>query len=211
MAADLPDPAAIPPVNTPVSAPVSAPITTAITAGSLTLVSGPARSGKSRWAEHLADASGLAVVYVATGPELADDREWQQRLALHRRRRPAAWQCLEVGGALAPALVPLQADQLALVDSLGTWVAAHLDLDAPAWEQQCLALETAIASSRAAVLLVAEECGWGVIPATAIGGRFRDRLGNLQQQLARRADRSWLVLQGRAIDLFKISLPVPAA
>jgi len=198
VAADLPHPLAILPACVP------------ITPRSLTLVSGPARSGKSRWAEHLAGTSGLAVVYVATGPDLADDVAWQQRLELHRRRRPADWPCLEVGGALVPTLAQLHGEQLALVDSLGTWVAAHLDLDAPAWEQQCSSLETAITACRAAVLLVCEECGWGVIPATAIGGRFRDRLGALQQQLAHKADRSWLVLQGRAIDLFSISLPIPA-
>ena len=36
----------------------------------LVVVSGPARGGKSRWAEHLAGASGLPVVYLATGPLL---------------------------------------------------------------------------------------------------------------------------------------------
>lgn len=179
-------------------------------AASFTLVSGPARSGKSRWAEQLAASSGRAVVYVATGPELPDDREWQDRLAAHRRRRPAHWACLEVGAALPAALVGLQSDQLALIDSLGSWVASQLHLEPHDWQEQCCRLEAAINLCQAELVLVCEETGWGVVPATASGGRFRDRLGTLQQRLTARADRAWLVLQGRAIDLFRVSLPVPA-
>ena len=175
----------------------------------LTLVSGPARSGKSRWAEHLARQSGLAVVYVATGPNLPQDQAWQRRLQEHRRRRPGHWRCLEVEGELAAALGPLQAGELALVDSIGTWVAAHLDLEKEAWLARTEALERALAAAAGPLVLVCEETGWGVVPATAAGGRFRDRLGRLQQRLAGRADASWLVLQGRAIDLLSLGLPVP--
>lgn len=180
-----------------------------ITSGSLTLVSGPARSGKSRWAEHLAEVSRLGVVYVATGPELPDDQDWQERLAAHRQRRPSHWRCLEVGAALPAALGRLGANQVGLIDSLGSWVASHLDLPADDWGLQCQGLEAAIASCSAALVVVCEETGWGVVPATSSGGRFRDRLGLLHQQLTARADRAWLVLQGRAVDLFSLSLPLP--
>ena len=70
----------------------------------LILVSGPSRSGKSRWAEHLADSSGLPVTYLATGADRPGDGAWQQRLLLHRQRRPSHWTTLEVGGELEPAL-----------------------------------------------------------------------------------------------------------
>lgn len=72
--------------------------------GGLVLVSGPSRSGKSRWAEHLADRSGLPVTYLATGGERPGDASWQQRLLLHRQRRPQHWTTLEVGGDLDPVL-----------------------------------------------------------------------------------------------------------
>jgi adenosylcobinamide kinase/adenosylcobinamide-phosphate guanylyltransferase len=178
-------------------------------AAHLTLVSGPARSGKSRWAEHLARLSGLAVVYIATGPLLPDDPAWQARLALHRSRRPSDWRSLEVEGCLAAALGGLTKGELALVDSLGTWVAAHLDLERPAWQERCDELHQAMQRSCSPLVLVCEETGWGVVPATVAGGRFRDRLGLLQQRLASHADASWLVLQGRAIDLLSLGQPVP--
>jgi adenosylcobinamide kinase/adenosylcobinamide-phosphate guanylyltransferase len=61
------------------------------------------------------------------------------------------------------------------------------------------------------VVLVVEETGWGVVPPTAIGGLFRDRLGALHQQLMRHAGAAWLVLGGRALDLMQFSHQVPEA
>ncbi|MFN5696790.1 MAG: bifunctional adenosylcobinamide kinase/adenosylcobinamide-phosphate guanylyltransferase [Cyanobacteriota bacterium] len=176
----------------------------------LVVVSGPARGGKSRWAEHLAAASGKPVVYVATGPRLEHDPAWQRRLERHRRRRPALWRCLEVEGALAEALEQLEPGELALVDSLGTWVAAHLEAGAEEWGLELQKLLLTIERCPAALLVVCEETGWGVVPATAAGGRFRDRLGRAQRMLTERCDRAWLVVQGRAIDLLHCSQPVPA-
>jgi adenosylcobinamide kinase/adenosylcobinamide-phosphate guanylyltransferase len=60
-------------------------------------------------------------------------------------------------------------------------------------------------------LLVAEEAGWCVVPSTAVGGLFRDRLGRLEQLLMQRARSAWLVTHGRAIDLLSCSVPVPEA
>jgi len=173
------------------------------------MVSGPASSGKSRWAEHLAMISGRPIIYLATGPLLPDDNAWQERLERHRRRRPASWSQQEVAGDLAQALRELAADQVALVDSLGTWVACLLELEGLPWQRQLEDLLAAIESCPASLVVVCEETGWGVVPSTASGGRFRDRLGMLQQQLMARSDRAWLVLQGRAIDLLPSSLPVP--
>jgi adenosylcobinamide kinase/adenosylcobinamide-phosphate guanylyltransferase len=175
----------------------------------LTLVSGPASSGKSRWAEHLAHRSGKAVVVLATGPNLPEDASWQRRLERHRQRRPSTWRTLEVGGDLTSSLCHLQTEELALVDSLGTWVAAHLERESADWHDLVVALLETLQQRRAPVVLVSEETGWGVVPSTAVGGRFRDRLGELQQHLMPLCDTAWLVLQGRAIDLVRLGLPVP--
>jgi adenosylcobinamide kinase/adenosylcobinamide-phosphate guanylyltransferase len=174
-------------------------------------VSGPARSGKSRWAEHLAAGSGRRVVYLATGPRLPDDDAWQARIERHRRRRPAAWDCQEVEGDLTAALERLSSTQLGLVDSLGTWVAAHLDRKGEDWRREVESLERALLGCAAPLVLVAEEVGWGVVPATTAGGRFRDRLGNLLDRLVPRCDAAWLVIHGRALDLLAQGRPVPPA
>jgi len=175
-----------------------------------TLVLGPARSGKSRWAEHLASRSGVPVVYLATGPcPTADDGAWANRIEVHRRRRPSHWVTQEVGAHLPEALRDLQSPGLALVDSLGTWVAAGLELEGPAWLERCAALMEHLRLCAVPVVLVSEQTGWGVVPPTAIGGLFRDRLGTLEQQLEPLCSALWLVVAGRALDLRSCSLPVP--
>jgi adenosylcobinamide kinase/adenosylcobinamide-phosphate guanylyltransferase len=178
-------------------------------ASGLTLICGPAGGGKSRWAEHLAAGSGRAVVYLATGPLLPDDPDWQQRLQRHRQRRPPEWICREVGAELAPALSQLMAHEIALIDSLGTWVAAWLEADPPLWQRCCDDLVEALRSCAVPLLLVCEQVGCGVVPSTEAGGRFRQRLASLEQRLMADAAAAWLVLAGRALDLHRLSLPVP--
>ena len=176
---------------------------------SITLVTGPARSGKSRWAEHLAGVSGLSVTYVATGGSGVDDPLWLARLALHRQRRPSTWGFQEVGFELADSLNVFGAHSLVLVDSLGSWVAHGLELDGVAWQQQCHRLLTAMGNCQGSVIVVSEQAGWGVVPPTAIGGLFRDRLGELEQQVMAIATTGWLVVAGRAIDLLSNSVAIP--
>jgi len=183
--------------------------------GGLTLVLGGSRSGKSRWAEALAERSGQPVLYLATAAQRPDDPAWCARLARHRQRRPADWACLETGPDLAGALERLQdphdphADHLLLIDALGTWLAQHLDADASSWNARQQDLLAALRRHRTPVLLVCEEVGLGVVPSTAVGGLFRDRMGALQQALMAQAAGSWLVVAGRAIDLQALGQPVP--
>jgi adenosylcobinamide kinase/adenosylcobinamide-phosphate guanylyltransferase len=174
----------------------------------LELITGPARSGKSLWAERRASASGQAVHYLATGSEWPQDAAWQERLRRHRQRRPPEWTCREVGLDLASCLPGYGPEDLVLIDSLGTWVSRSLELDGPAWERLSEHLLEALRHCRASVLLVSEQVGWGVVPATAIGGLFRDRLGQLEEAISPLCVHLWLVLAGRALDLLPCSLPV---
>ncbi|MFM8260087.1 MAG: bifunctional adenosylcobinamide kinase/adenosylcobinamide-phosphate guanylyltransferase [Vulcanococcus sp.] len=181
----------------------------------LVLVCGGSRSGKSRWAEHLAASSGKPVLYVATAALRPEDPSWCERLDRHRQRRPSSWGCLEVEGGLSEALQELQrpghpqGDHLLLIDALGTWLAHHLDADPARWQHLQQELLAALASHRAPILLVCEEVGLGVVPPTAIGNRFRDRLGELNQRLMTQSQDSWLVVAGRALNLHALAVPVP--
>ena len=176
--------------------------------GRLELITGPARSGKSAWAEQRAVESRLPVHDLATGPDLPDDETWQERVRQHRLRRPSSWHCLEVGVGLAACLASFEPDQTVLVDSLGSWICHSLDSDDSTWEQLCDALLKALIGCRSRVLLVSEQVGWGVVPATAVGGLFRDRLGGLEQRISAHCSHLWLVVAGRALDLLPGSHPV---
>ena len=174
----------------------------------LILVSGPARSGKSRWAEHLLNNHPV-VTYIATAAARPQDLDWQQRLDAHRQRRPEHWTVAESGGELVEVMKTLVPGQSVLIDALGGFVAHHLELDASDWSLLCEQLIASITSSRCICVLVIEETGWGVVPPTRIGGLFRDRLGALAQDLDRIADAAWLVVQGRALDLHGLGCLVP--
>ena len=174
----------------------------------LILVSGPARSGKSRWAEHLLHHHPV-VTYVATAASRPHDRDWQMRLEAHRKRRPDHWSVAESGAELVNVIDNLASGQSVLIDALGGFVAHHLDSSASDWDLLCERLIASIRSSHCTFVLVIEETGWGVVPPTRIGGLFRDRLGSLAQALDRVADGAWLVLQGRALDLHALGHEVP--
>lgn len=115
-----------------------------------------------------------------------------------------------MGVELAAALAAVPAGELVLVDSLGTWVSWGLDLNEAGWDRHVTGLLTSLETCRSRVLLVSEQTGWGVVPATAIGGRFRDRLGTLEERLSGQCHHLWLVVAGRALDLLPNSEPVPA-
>ena len=88
-------------------------------------------------------------------------------------------------------------------------MARHLDSDSNIWDRQTERLLSQLSTMGQTCVLVIEETGWGVVPPTAIGGLFRDRLGALAQRLDRQAVASWLVVQGRALDLHALGVPVP--
>lgn len=175
------------------------------------LVLGPARSGKSRWAEHLAACSARSVLYVATSPPRPADPNWQQRLERHRARRPVAWRTRELANphSLLPTLHDCTSGELALVDSLGAWVASALSLETASWQALCSQLVLGIGCLSCGLIIVSEQTGWGVVPPTAVGGLFRDRLGMVERQLVAVATTTWLVVAGRAIDISACSRPVP--
>ena len=172
------------------------------------IVTGPTRSGKSEWAETLAQRSGQAVVYVATSAVDPEDREWQARLERHRQRRPGAWRLWEVPVGLSAAILAGQVTDCLLVDSLGTWLANELGQDDAQWQETVADLIASVQQTAATVIFVAEETGWGVVPAYPAGRQFRDRLGDLTRQLSTVADGVYLVVAGYAMDLRQVGIAV---
>jgi adenosyl cobinamide kinase/adenosyl cobinamide phosphate guanylyltransferase len=166
------------------------------TGPTITLVLGGARSGKSEVAERLAAHLGGPVTYLATGvvDPLRPDPDFAARIAAHQRRRPSEWRTVEAGAGLVAALARVDGD--ALVDGLGTWVAASPGFLADA-EGLCAALLTRDATT----VVVSDEVGLGVHPSTEVGGRFRDALGLVNQAVAAVADTVMLVVAGRILRL----------
>ena len=150
------------------------------------------------------------VVYVATGIGSPDDPAWQQRIALHRGRRPPSWQTVET-----LELVPLLGEPgpPLLVDCLTLWLAGVLDrlgawsddADGPAVEKAVTAEVEALAhawrTTGRRVVAVTNEVGSGVVPGTVSGGRFRDLLGRLNAMIAAESEQVLLCVAGRVVAL----------
>lgn len=173
------------------------------------MVTGPARSGKSEWAEHWAQQSQKSVVYIATSIVTDEDEDWQQRIEQHRQRRPDSWKTKEVPKKLADEIASADAQDCLLIDSLGTWLANLLDQDDTSWQRSVDHLLTVLGSPRCDVILVGEETGWGVVPAYPMGRTFRDRLGNLVRRIGEIATQVYLVTGGYALDLNHLGTPLP--
>ncbi|MGW0363152.1 bifunctional adenosylcobinamide kinase/adenosylcobinamide-phosphate guanylyltransferase [Streptomyces sp. NPDC002990] len=174
-----------------------------------TLVLGGARSGKSVEAEQRL-ASFPEVVYVATSGTREGDPEWAQRVSLHRERRPGNWRTVETCD-----LVPLLAGAgpPLLIDCLALWLTDAMDR-AGAWDDAVWAkggqqqvrertaeLVSAVRATRRQVVVVSNEAGSGIVPATASGRRFRDELGRLNAVVAGQCEHVVLVVAGQAVVL----------
>ncbi|HEX4789248.1 MAG TPA: bifunctional adenosylcobinamide kinase/adenosylcobinamide-phosphate guanylyltransferase [Actinospica sp.] len=181
------------------------------------LVLGGARSGKSAFAERMLAHSPDArpVTYAATAPRYPGDAEWAERIARHRRQRPAQWRTVETGeepGMLAELL--RGADGPVLADCLTLWLTSAMDAvdawDERAWNEGTAraelarltrALVAAFAEAAGPVVLVSNELGFGLVPPDPGGRRFRDELGRLNQACAAAAADVHLVVAGLPLRL----------
>lgn len=181
--------------------------------GKIVLVTGGARSGKSSFAERYAKNSHCKVAYIATAH--IHDEEMKNRVALHRRRRPADWVTLEAPYANQETMreAASRAD-IILFDCLTLFTTNLLLAPAAPTDFQCRAdyvlsqvkviLET-VRSTAATAIFVTNEVGWGIVPDNALAREFRDIAGWVNQLAADCADEAYLVVSGLAVELKSIA------
>ena len=167
--------------------------------GGLTLLTGGARSGKSRMAEQLAKERGVPVTYLATATP--SDAEMEDRIRRHRAQRPAGWPTVEaykdldrVMASAQPGVILLDCVTLMITNLL---MECELDWDAPSLESIAQAeryveeeigkLLRGTVAYPGEVLAVTNEIGMGMVPAYPMGRAFRDIAGRANQRLAAQA------------------------
>jgi adenosylcobinamide kinase/adenosylcobinamide-phosphate guanylyltransferase len=149
--------------------------------GRLTLVLGGARSGKSRHAQTLAMATPPPWVYVATAEALDD--EMRERIAKHKAARGDGWSMIEAPTELARAVADAPTSAPVVIDCITLWLSNLMlgdhDIDAAvARFIKCLDGRTA------PTIVVSSEVGAGLVPETALGRAYRDKVGLVNQHLA---------------------------
>jgi adenosylcobinamide kinase/adenosylcobinamide-phosphate guanylyltransferase len=170
----------------------------------LTLILGGARSGKSSYAQSLAEAAGKTVTFLATAQAL--DAEMVARIRKHRLERPGSWKTLEVPFAVAShirqiksELVILDCITLLVNNLMMQFVKDDLVEEAPFTQSVQKEVEELIESIREQNqdwLLISNEVGLGLVPPYQMGRVYRDVLGWANQRLARAADKVIFMVAG---------------
>lgn len=172
-----------------------------MSAGSVVLIGGGARSGKSRFALARARSLGERRVFVATAQ--AFDGEMDDRIALHRAERGADFTTVEEPLELAGALRAQDDADVVLVDCLTLWLSNRLlrGDDEPALARAVDELCVVLAERRCHAVLVTNEVGFGIVPDNALARTFRDVAGRAHQSLARIADEIHVAILGSVLRL----------
>ena len=166
----------------------------------LVLLLGGARSGKSALALRLAHAQPAPVVWLATAE--AGDPEMAARIERHRDERPEEWRTIEEPLRLRETLAGLDRGCCVVVDCLTLWTANALErLGADAAETEAAAAAELATLRTGLTIAVSNEVGLGLVPANELGRSYRDLLGRINTRWAVAAERSYLLVAGRALPL----------
>ena len=174
----------------------------------LVLISGPTKSGKSQLAEFLIKEQH-SITYIATSKPRENDPDWNERIRIHRSRRPNSWKLIEHPLDICSVFELLSENESILLDSLGGIVEQHLMDKDEQWESFQSLFVNCVTQKKIAIIIVSEEIGWGVVPFTSSGHIFRERLSKLSLLLSCNSSRKWLAINGNAIDLDIIGSPIP--
>lgn len=169
----------------------------------LTMVTGGARSGKSRFAENLVIGSGCRRIYLATAE--AWDTEMAARIAAHRDQRGPGWRTVEAPHDPGAVLAGVAADEVVLLDCATLWLTNRMLAEADVAAESA-ALLAAVQGCAGRVVVVTNELGWSIVPENALARAFRDAQGRLNQSLAGAAGLVVAVISGLPLVL-KGNLP----
>lgn len=164
-----------------------------------TLLLGGARSGKSERAMRMGLESGRHVTFIATAAP--GDEEMAERIARHRSQRPAGWSTVEEPLELMRAVRSVADDDFVVVDCLTLWVSNLLGAGRGGDDVRALGESVADGMAPRRGVVVTNEVGLGIVPANALARTFRDALGAVNTSFAARAERSFLMVAGRTLEL----------
>lgn len=164
--------------------------------GHLILVLGGASSGKSEVALRLA-GHRQPRAFIATGQGL--DEEMAERIARHRASRAPDWHTVEIPTEIEPWLAKEGPHyRTILLDCLTLWLTNLVmagEKDSTIQEKTA-GLLGALKQIKARVVMVSNELGLGLVPADRSSRAFRDLAGQINKQIAAKADEVYFVVSG---------------
>ena len=166
----------------------------------ITLITGAIKSGKSEFAEKKALIYNK-LTYIALSKSRPGDEHWQEKIKLHKSRRPPSWDVFENDDlfyVLKNVSGPL------LIDSIGGFVVKNINEDNKEWKRILLQLNQYLIEYKSDIIIVGEQVGWGLISEYKIGNLFTERIGEVLKDITLISNDNWLTINGKAIKLDNI-------
>ncbi|MGO1468697.1 MAG: bifunctional adenosylcobinamide kinase/adenosylcobinamide-phosphate guanylyltransferase [Tissierella sp.] len=176
----------------------------------ITLVTGGARSGKSKFAENIYKDKE-DVVYIATSKIF--DREMENRVAIHKATRPSIWRTYEGNYNLTDAIDKEENYLLDCITVLTSNIMFDYSKDVEYIDKKLQEkIETTIFKNLEDLIykirerdfnlvLVTNEVGDSIVPEHHISRVFRDIQGRINQRLASISDKAYLICCGLPVEL----------
>jgi len=172
------------------------------------LITGGSRSGKSTYAQRMAESISGDRTFIATCPVI--DKEMEVRIRKHREaRRAGNWQTVEETIDLASAIQEASGGSVILIDCLTLWV-NNLMYDAGLQDGeiseedivvQCRKILDVCREISGTVIFVTNEVGMGIVPDNALSRRYRDLAGRCNQVMADGADAVVFIVSGLPLNI----------
>ena len=169
------------------------------------LVSGGVKSGKSEFAEYLASKE-KSITYIALSENRPNDLLWNEKIKIHKLRRPKSWKLIE-----AEDLIPIiKVDKgVLLIDSLGGFIVNNLKKKEDEWKNCLNNLLYYLESYKSKIIIVGEQTGWGLMSEYEIGNLYTDRLGVCLKEITKISKENWITINGKAIKLDNMFFEIP--
>ena len=171
----------------------------------IVFITGGTKSGKSEFAEYLAKKV-KKLSYVALSENNLDDKEWQNKINLHRKRRPKDWKLIETTDLLN---ILRKEEGPLLIDSIGGFVMENIGKEHNEWSTKMHLLISLLMKRKNITFIVGEQVGWSLVSEYKIGNTYIERIGELQKKITKISKDNWLAINGRAIKIDEISIEIP--
>ncbi len=176
--------------------------------GHIILVTGGGRSGKSAYAQRMAERLPEPRAFLATCPPI--DEEMAMRIRLHQSaRRDRRWHTIEESRNIARAIEEARDYSTILVDCLTLWI-NNLLYDAEQENKiltehdiarECARLVAACKAHPGTILVVTNEVGMGITPENRLARLYRDLVGRCNQIMADASTRVVLLVSGQPLEI----------